>query len=170
MCKQVSVSLPLRGSAPMSSRLLWTYKTTSAIDRIPRACDPQSQANRSAGRRQRLMAAIWPTSGATASVSAPSPSTSSTRNVNFKNSSATGGKGNWKVETLGELLPGNFPTSMLHARLVQSKPSPPTAASKRLAKCVSRTKRLCALYLKRPSSLSFSRHRRGITRMITLIQ
>ena len=40
---------------------------------------------------RRLMAAIWPTYGATASVSAPAPSTSSTHIANFKNSSATGG-------------------------------------------------------------------------------
>jgi multidrug resistance efflux pump len=40
---------------------------------------------------KRLMAAIWPTSGATASVSAPAPSTSSTHIANVKNSPATGG-------------------------------------------------------------------------------
>jgi hypothetical protein len=34
---------------------------------------------------KRLMAAIWPTSGATASVSAPALSTSSTHIANFKN-------------------------------------------------------------------------------------
>jgi multidrug resistance efflux pump len=43
---------------------------------------------------KRLMAAIWPTSGATVSVSAPAPSTSSTHIANFKNGSATGGGAN----------------------------------------------------------------------------
>ena len=46
---------------------------------------------------KRLMAAIWPTSGATASFSAPAPSTSSTHIANFKNSSATG-EGQRKLE------------------------------------------------------------------------
>ena len=41
---------------------------------------------------KRLMAAIWPTSGATVSVSAPAPSTSSTHIANFKNGSAGGGR------------------------------------------------------------------------------